>query len=105
MRGLLGDLGIAVNVVAPLGATPADLGRLGQAAFNVVLYPEVARSAAQWLEKAHGQPFVEIAPIGVKGTTAFIEAVAALAGIDPAPVLGRKARACPGTRARSIRPI
>ncbi|KMO21439.1 ferredoxin:protochlorophyllide reductase (ATP-dependent) subunit B [Methylobacterium indicum] len=87
VRGLLGDLGIAVNVVAPLGATPADLGRLGQAAFNVVLYPEVARNAAQWLEKTHGQPFVETAPIGVTGTTAFIEAVAALAGVDPAPVL------------------
>ncbi|SFE46728.1 ferredoxin protochlorophyllide reductase subunit B [Methylobacterium sp. yr596] len=87
VRGLLAELGIAVNVVAPLGATPADLGRLGQAAFNVVLYPEVARNAAQWLEKTHGQPFVETAPIGVKGTTAFVEAVAALAGIDPAPVL------------------
>ena len=87
VRGLLAELGIAVNVVAPLGATPADLGRLGQAAFNVVLYPEVARAAAQWLERSHGQPFVETAPIGVKGTTAFVEAVAALAGIDPAPVL------------------
>ncbi|WP_298953357.1 ferredoxin:protochlorophyllide reductase (ATP-dependent) subunit B [uncultured Methylobacterium sp.] len=87
VRGLLGDLGIAVNVVAPLGATPADLGRLGEAAFNVVLYPEVARSAAQWLERSHAQPFVETAPIGVKGTTAFVEAVAALAGVDPGPVL------------------
>jgi light-independent protochlorophyllide reductase subunit B len=87
VRGLLGELGIAVNVVAPLGATPADLGRLGEAAFNVVLYPEVARSAAQWLERTHGQPFVETTPIGVKGTTAFIEAVAGLAGVDPAPVL------------------
>ncbi|MET7247900.1 ferredoxin:protochlorophyllide reductase (ATP-dependent) subunit B [Methylobacterium sp. EM32] len=87
VRGLLGELGIAVNVVAPLGATPADLGRLGNAAFNVVLYPEVARSAAQWLERTHGQPFVETSPIGVKGTTAFVEAVAALARVDPAPVL------------------
>ena len=42
---LLGALGIDVNVVAPLGATPADLGRLGEADFNVVLYPEIARAA------------------------------------------------------------
>ncbi|KMO41506.1 light-independent protochlorophyllide reductase subunit B [Methylobacterium variabile] len=87
VRGLLDGLGIAVNVVAPLGAAPADLARLGEAAFNVVLYPEVARSAAQWLERTHRQPFVETAPIGVKGTVAFVEAVAALAGVDPIPVL------------------
>ncbi|TGD98756.1 ferredoxin:protochlorophyllide reductase (ATP-dependent) subunit B [Methylobacterium nonmethylotrophicum] len=87
VRGLLERLGIAVNVVAPLGAAPADLARLSQAAFNVVLYPEVARSAAQWLERTHAQPFVETAPIGVKGTVAFVEAVAKLAGVDPAPVL------------------
>ena len=32
-------LGVDVHVVAPLGATPADLARLGEADFNVVLYP------------------------------------------------------------------
>ncbi len=32
-------MGVAVNVVAPLGARPSDLARLGDAAFNVVLYP------------------------------------------------------------------
>ncbi|MGY2047830.1 ferredoxin:protochlorophyllide reductase (ATP-dependent) subunit B [Methylobacterium sp. JK268] len=87
VRALLERLGIAVNVVAPLGATPADLARLGDAAINVVLYPEVARAAAQWLERTHRQPFVEIPPIGVRGTRAFVEAVAARAEIDPSPVL------------------
>ncbi|MEH3148719.1 MAG: ferredoxin:protochlorophyllide reductase (ATP-dependent) subunit B [Methylobacterium frigidaeris] len=87
VRGLLGQLGIAVNVVAPLGAAPADLARLGEAAFNVVLYPEVARASAQWLERSCAQPFVETVPIGARGTAAFVEAVAALAGVDPAPVL------------------
>ncbi|MFE1598874.1 ferredoxin:protochlorophyllide reductase (ATP-dependent) subunit B [Methylobacterium sp. ID0610] len=95
VRGLLDRLGIAVNVVAPLGAAPADLGRLGQAAFNVVLYPEVARTAAQWLERTHRQPFVEIAPIGVRATVAFVEAVAALAGVDPAPVLAAEGSRLP----------
>ena len=47
-------------MVAPLGATPVDLGRLPDAAFNVVLYPEIALPAAQWLEKNHGQPFTKI---------------------------------------------
>jgi hypothetical protein len=34
-------LGVDVNVIAPLGASPADLARLGEADFNVVLYPEI----------------------------------------------------------------
>jgi light-independent protochlorophyllide reductase subunit B len=87
IRRLLDTLGIAVNVVAPLGATPADLGRLRDADFNVVLYPETARSAADYLKKAFGQPFTQTIPIGVGGTRRFVEEVAGLAGIDPAPVL------------------
>ena len=43
---LLEDLGVAVNVVAPLGASPADLARLGHADFNVVLYPKMAGTTA-----------------------------------------------------------
>ena len=44
---LLGALGVDVSVTAPLGATPDDLTRLGDADFNVVLYPEIALPAAQ----------------------------------------------------------
>ncbi|NEU11051.1 ferredoxin:protochlorophyllide reductase (ATP-dependent) subunit B [Methylobacterium sp. BTF04] len=84
---LLAALGIDVNVIAPSGASPADLGRLGAADFNVVLYPEVARAAAQHLLKTFGQPMVETVPIGVQATIRFVEEVAKLAGVDPAPVL------------------
>ncbi|MGT2488704.1 ferredoxin:protochlorophyllide reductase (ATP-dependent) subunit B [Methylobacterium oryzae CBMB20] len=87
IRRLLDTLGVAVNVVAPLGATPADLGRLRDADFNVVLYPETARSAAEYLKKSFGQAFTHVLPIGVGGTRRFVEEVAGLAGIDPAPVL------------------
>jgi light-independent protochlorophyllide reductase subunit B len=84
---LLGRLGVDVNVAAPLGATPADLGRLGAADFNVVLYPEIAGTAATWLARIFGQPSVKAVPIGVGGTCDFVAEVAALAGVDPAPVL------------------
>jgi len=87
IRRLLDSLGIAVNIVAPLGASPADLGRLGDADFNVVLYPETARSAADYLKKSFGQRYTQTLPIGVGGTRRFIEEVAEIAGIDPAPVL------------------
>ncbi len=87
ITGLLGRMGIAVNVTAPLGATPADLARLGRADFNVVLYPEIAGTAAAWLARTHGQAATKTIPIGINATREFIAEVAALAGIDPAPVL------------------
>ncbi len=83
---LLGRLGIVVNVVAPLQASPADLARLGDADFNVVLYPEIAETSARWLERQFGQKTVRTVPIGVGATRDFIAEVAALAGIEPARV-------------------
>jgi light-independent protochlorophyllide reductase subunit B len=83
--GLLSRLGIQINVVAPLGATPADLTRLPDADFNVVLYPEIARPAAEWLERTFGQPATRIVPIGVGPTRAFISEVTALAGLESGP--------------------
>ena len=87
ITGLLSRLGIDVNVTAPMGATPADLARLGDADFNVVLYPEIAGQAASWLQRTFGQPSTKIIPIGVSATREFVEEVAKLAGIDAAGVL------------------
>jgi light-independent protochlorophyllide reductase subunit B len=84
---LLERMGIEVNVVAPLGATPADLARLSDAAFNVVLYPEVAGLAATWLERNHGQKQCRTVPIGVGATRDFVAEAAKLAGLDAAPLL------------------
>ena len=84
---LLAALGVEVNLVAPLGATPADLARLGAADFNVVLYPEIAGLAAQWLGRTFGQPATKTVPIGVGATREFVAEVAALAGVDPAGAL------------------
>jgi light-independent protochlorophyllide reductase subunit B len=84
---LLGRLGIAVNVVAPLGATPHDLSRLWDAAFNVVLYPETGLQAASWLQRTMGQPFVKTVPIGIGATREFVREVAELAGVDASGVL------------------
>jgi light-independent protochlorophyllide reductase subunit B len=85
IRSLLEEMGIEVRTVAPLGATPADLARLGEADFNVVLYPEVAAAAAQWLQRSFGQPCTKTVPIGVGATKRFIAEVAALAGTAADP--------------------
>ncbi len=87
---MLNRLGIEVNVTAPLGATPADLERLGDAGFNVVLYPEIAGPAAAWLQRNFNQPATRTVPIGVGATRDFISEVATLAGVDPAPLLERE---------------
>ncbi|MDM7949889.1 ferredoxin:protochlorophyllide reductase (ATP-dependent) subunit B [Hydrogenophaga sp.] len=84
---LLTQMGIDINVTAPQGATPADLARLGDADFNVVLYPEIASVAAGWLQRTFGQPATTIVPIGSGATRDFIREVSALAAVDPAPVL------------------
>ena len=95
IRTLLADLGVEIGVVAPSGASPADLARLGAADFNVVLYPEIAGQAAAWLQRAYGQPMTRTVPIGVGATRAFVAEVATLAGLDPAPVLDGAASRLP----------
>jgi light-independent protochlorophyllide reductase subunit B len=82
IRKLLRQIGVRVNVIAPLSAKPEDISRLHEADFNVVLYPEVANSAAQWMSKNFGQPSTKTIPIGFKATQAFIQEVCTLAEIQ-----------------------
>ncbi len=84
---LLARLGVEVHVSAPQGATVADLRRLAEADFNVVLYPEIAGTAAAWLKRSHGLPHTTVVPIGMGATRDFIAEVAQLAGVDAAPLL------------------
>jgi light-independent protochlorophyllide reductase subunit B len=95
ITALLAKLGIDVNVTAPMGATPADLARLGDADFNVVLYPEIAGQAASWLHRTFGQPFTRTIPIGVSATREFIAEVAALAGVDASATLAASSTRLP----------
>ena len=87
VTGLLAKLGVDVNVVAPLGACAADVARLGEADFNIVMYPETGDLAADYLKREFGQPIVRTVPIGVGATQDFIREVADLAQLDPAPLL------------------
>jgi light-independent protochlorophyllide reductase subunit B len=84
---LLERMGVEVAVTAPMGAAPADLARLGEADFNVVLYPETADTAAGWLERTFKQPRTATVPIGVGATRDFVNEVADITGLDPAPGL------------------
>ena len=78
-------MGIEVNVVAPMGATPTDLTWLGAAHFNVLMYPETGEAACRWMERELGLPFTKTVPIGVGATHDFIAEVQAITGLDATP--------------------
>lgn len=82
IRRLLEQIGVDVRCVAPLGAAVEDIARLGEADFNVLLYPEVGGLAASWLGRNFGQPVTKTIPIGSGATRDFIAEVAQLAGLD-----------------------
>ncbi len=84
---LLDRMGVDVHCVAPLGARADDLAHLGEADFNVVLYPEVGALTASWLTRTFDQPSTRTIPIGAAATRDFIAEVATLANIDPAQAL------------------
>ncbi len=89
LTGLLFELGVAVNVVAPLGASPSDVARLGAAHFNVLLYPETGEGACRWMQRELGLPFTKTVPIGVSATRDFIREVNGLTEMDASPDEGR----------------
>ena len=72
---LLQDMGVQVNVIAPLGASPEDVKRIPHATANICLYPEIGALACRWLEKKFAQPTITTVPIGVGATQDFIREV------------------------------
>ncbi|MCF2871560.1 ferredoxin:protochlorophyllide reductase (ATP-dependent) subunit B [Octadecabacter sp. G9-8] len=81
LTGLLSDMGIDVNVCAPMNSTPSDIARMGAAHFNVLMYPETAEAAARWCESNLDQPYTKVVPIGVGATRDFIAEVREITGL------------------------
>jgi light-independent protochlorophyllide reductase subunit B len=90
---LLNQLGVDINVVAPLEATVADIRKLADADFNVVLYPEIGMSTALWLQRQFDQPHTKTVPLGSNATQDFIREVCALAGLEVPAIEEMTARA------------
>lgn len=82
ITALLTKMGVDINVVAPLNASVADIERLAQADFNVVLYPEIGNTTAAWMNRQFGTPATKTIPMGVGATREFIHEVAVLAGLS-----------------------
>ena len=90
IKRLLTALGVEVLVTAPMSASPSDLVKLPEAAFNISLYPEVSDGAARFLEKNFDQKFTKTIPIGVGATRKFLAEVAALAGLDATDLIAHE---------------
>ncbi len=86
---LLAEIGVDVNVIAPMGSTPDDLKRIPDADFNICLYPEIALTTCNWLTRSFGQPTVRTVPIGVGATRDFIAEIGKVANIDVSAALER----------------
>lgn len=72
LRRMLATLGVQINVVAPRGASLADLARLPAAWVNIAPYRELGQGAAHHLEEEFGTPALHDAPIGVQPTLAWL---------------------------------
>ncbi len=87
IKKLLISLGVEINVVAPEGASVADLQRIPEADFNICLYPEIAQTTCKWLERTFKQPMVKTVPIGIGATLDFIREVGEVANLDVSDAL------------------
>ena len=84
---LLDLIGVDVHVVAPMPARPSDIAAIGEADFNVVMYPEIAHVAAGWLKRTFRQPMTTVVPIGFGATRDFIAEIGGITGLDVSHVL------------------
>jgi light-independent protochlorophyllide reductase subunit B len=89
LGNLFEDLGVTINAVVPLGASPADLRTIGRAWLNVPTAVELALPTLEFLRDRFATPFLTEAPYGEAGTTRVVAELTRLFELPP----GRIARA------------
>ncbi|MDR3146743.1 MAG: nitrogenase component 1 [Treponema sp.] len=102
LEGLLRLCGVELLGVPGAGDDTATLARLGQAALNVVVYPEFGAELAEKLRADYGTPALALEqgpPLGFDATEGFIRQVCAALDAEPTPALERVGAA----RARAYR--
>jgi light-independent protochlorophyllide reductase subunit B len=77
---------VEVNLVAPLGASPADLRGAGGAWVNLSTAHELTTPTTTYLHDRFGTPTVDALPFGEAGTTQFLRELCALLEIPAARI-------------------
>jgi light-independent protochlorophyllide reductase subunit B len=91
LRRALAAVGIEINAVLPLGASPDDLRTIGRAWVNIPTAYELAKPTLEFLRARFGTPAVEALPYGEAGTTRFLTELCGLCEI-PASRIAQASR-------------
>lgn len=78
LKKLFSDLGIAINVVLPQGASIHEIKKLPAAWINVVPYRETGLMAAEYLKREFNIPYIDTCPMGIIEIASFIRQIQVL---------------------------
>lgn len=90
IRQILEDLGIAVNLVIPLGTSIYELDKVARAWVNISADLAISALSLEYLKRYYQQPYLSMPPFGLTNTRKFIEELGELFGRDYAGYIEKK---------------